>query len=396
VTRRSTERASTLFTVRTMASAFITARTTARNERRFVVRYRCGGRGFPIVHAGSFPTLKEARARRDLVAGELAAGRNPADTLRALVEPRQRRTLAAEFDRFIASRVDVGASTIALYGNARDRLRSLADRSPEEITAADVQAWIAENNTASGDYRALAPKSLGHYLSSLRQVLDYADVIPNPARSPKVRLPELVQEEITAPAFTEWEAIKANLPKRSSLAVRVIECEGLRISEAVTLTYGDVDFAGGRVRISKARTKGRTAGQRWLPVPGELLDEIADLVPLEDRHKDRRVFPQLTDRSVRSDLGRACRDAGVVAYPPHSLRHRRCSLWYADLRDAVAIKVWSGHSRASLLTDLYSHVLLDHRDEWQAFWRTSYAAERSGGVVPVWSREGETSPDPAP
>jgi integrase len=211
-----------------------------------------------------------------------------------------------------------------------------------------------------------------------------------------VRLPEMVQEEITAPTLSEWEAIKLNTSARSSLAVRFIEAEGVRISEAVNLIYGDVDFAGGRVRISKARTKGRTAGQRWLPVPLELLDEIADLVPLEDRHRDRLVFPALTDMKVRSDMARACRDGGIVSYHPHSLRHRRCSLWYADLRDAVAIKVWSGHSRASLLTDLYSHVLLDHRDEWQRFWRAAYAAERSGGVVPAWSREGETASSPLP
>lgn len=76
--------------------------------------------------------------------------------------------------------------------------------------------------------------------------------------------------------------------------------------------------------------------------------------------------------------------------PPHSLRHRRCSLWYSSLRDAVAIKVWSGHSRASILTDTYSHVLLDHRDEWEQFWQAAYVEERSGGVRPVFAAD---SPD---
>ena len=41
-------------------------------------------------------------------------------------------------------------------------------------------------------------------------------------------------------------------------------------------------------------------------------------------------------------------------------------------------------------------ALLDHRDEWQQLWRAAYAAERSGGVVPVWSREVETDLDRAP
>jgi hypothetical protein len=51
-----------------MASASITVRAT-KTGRRFVVRYRLGGRAYPIEHGGSFRTMKEARARRDLIAG---------------------------------------------------------------------------------------------------------------------------------------------------------------------------------------------------------------------------------------------------------------------------------------------------------------------------------------
>ena len=55
-----------------MASLVITTRRTASGPR-FVVRFRLGGRAYPIQHAGSFKTMREAKARRDLVAGELAA-----------------------------------------------------------------------------------------------------------------------------------------------------------------------------------------------------------------------------------------------------------------------------------------------------------------------------------
>ena len=64
-----------------MASSFIVTRKTKTGERRFVVRYRLGGRAWPVQHGGSFGTVKETRARRDLIAGELAAGRNPVDVL---------------------------------------------------------------------------------------------------------------------------------------------------------------------------------------------------------------------------------------------------------------------------------------------------------------------------
>jgi integrase len=354
-----------------MPSAFITPRTTAKNERRFVVRYRNGGRGFPIVHAGSFQTLKEARARRDLVAGELAAGRNPADTLRALSEPPKRRTLAGEFDRFIASRVDVGEKTIELYGNARDRIvPHLVDRDPSTVTPADIADVVAANSD-------LSPGSLRKYRSTWAQVFDHADVQPNPVRSPKVKLPTATAEEISPPSQADWTLIKQTIAKKLRLVCRFIECEGVRVSEALGLTYGDVDFANARVRISKTRTK-TAAGQRWLPVPDLLLDELDALVPLEDRHAARLVFPTLTKAAVRDGLYLACRNAKIASYSPHDLRHRRISLWVAQGFDPVAVRTWSGHARTSMTLDVYSHVIVDpDADEWREHWAAVYAGERS-------------------
>ena len=69
-----------------MPSASITPRKTKRGGRPYAVRLRLGGRAYPVEHGGSFPTMREARIRRDLIAGELAAGRNPKDLLRTLTE----------------------------------------------------------------------------------------------------------------------------------------------------------------------------------------------------------------------------------------------------------------------------------------------------------------------
>ena len=45
-----------------MASSLIVTRKTKTGERRFVVRYRLGGRASPVQHDGSFGAMKEARA----------------------------------------------------------------------------------------------------------------------------------------------------------------------------------------------------------------------------------------------------------------------------------------------------------------------------------------------
>ena len=52
-----------------MPSLTITTRRT-RSGPRYVVRYRLGGRTYPVEHGGSFRTLREAKARRDLIGGE--------------------------------------------------------------------------------------------------------------------------------------------------------------------------------------------------------------------------------------------------------------------------------------------------------------------------------------
>src|SRR5512134_1216194 len=93
-----------------MASVSIRRRET-KSGPRFHVRYRLGGRAYPLVHGGSFKTLKEARTRRDFIAGELAAGRNPSDALRAMVERPPVRTFQQWAEAYRVSRVDIAAET---------------------------------------------------------------------------------------------------------------------------------------------------------------------------------------------------------------------------------------------------------------------------------------------
>jgi hypothetical protein len=114
-----------------MASASITTRKTKGGGRRYVVRFRLGGRAYPIVHGGLFPTMREARIRRDLIAGELAAGRNPADALRGMAERPETRTFAEWAKAWKESRVDVSDSTLTGHHNRLLRLEpTFGERDP--------------------------------------------------------------------------------------------------------------------------------------------------------------------------------------------------------------------------------------------------------------------------
>src|SRR2546429_83852 len=91
--------------------------------------------------------MKEARAREQFVAGELAAGRNPAEALRA-PSSMPRRSLRQWAEAYRTSRVDLSANAHKALGSHLPRiLAAFGDREPETITVADVQGWVATNAT---------------------------------------------------------------------------------------------------------------------------------------------------------------------------------------------------------------------------------------------------------
>jgi hypothetical protein len=99
------------------------------------------------VHGGTFGTLKEARIRRDFVAGELAAGRNPAEALRSLLEAPRRRTFAQWATAYETSRVDFAVQTAKnVKSHMKRLLPSFGDRDPATIMPADVKEWVAANS----------------------------------------------------------------------------------------------------------------------------------------------------------------------------------------------------------------------------------------------------------
>jgi integrase len=206
-----------------MASASITTRKTRSGTRRYVVRFRRGGRYFPIEHGGSFGTLREARIRRDLIAGELAVGRDPREALRALTEAPVTGTFVQTFEAFIESRVDVAPATLTNYRTARDRLVAvLGTKDALRLSWQDVQEAVT---ALSAD---LSPASVRLYVGTLRQVLDYAGADPNPAKDRRVKLPRKEQTVLEPPSADEVAAIIANAPPKWRLALRVLEQTGMR------------------------------------------------------------------------------------------------------------------------------------------------------------------------
>src|SRR3954451_1893008 len=251
-----------------VASASITRRRT-RSGTRYVVRYRLGGRAYPIQHGGSFDRERDAKTRRDLVAGELAAGRNPAVALQALVERKQTLSLSTWRDRFIKSRHDADENTIANYQSSLNGFCDRFDgRDPQTLTASDMAEWVAE---LAAKHK---PGTVRQKVIAVRLLLDFAGCDPNPARDARVRLPKQVRDEPAPPSEEHVLAILDALGKKWRLMFVTIEQGALRLEEAVQLKWGDVDASGLRLRLPRSATKRDKA--RWIYLPEWLMQAIEE------------------------------------------------------------------------------------------------------------------------
>jgi integrase len=332
-----------------MPSASITPRKTKGGGRRYAVRFRLGGRGYPVEHGGSFPTMREARVRRDLIAGELAAGRNPRELLRALTEQPKARTLEQVFEDFIASRVDVAPATLENYKTHRDRLVPvLGAREPLRLSWHDIQEAIGKLSDSS-------PASTRIYVSTLRQVLDFAGCDPNPAKDKRVKLPRHEATIPDPPSESTVAAIVANAPPKWRLALRVLEQTGMRAGELVKLEWQDVDVTNSRFRIRHGKT---AAARRWVAVPAWVMEDVLVTCPPDDRTPERRVFQGATRQVLGMAMRRGCEAAGLALYSPHDLRHRYASVKVREGIPVTDLAAQLGHTRKSMTLDTYSHVLL--------------------------------------
>jgi integrase len=298
--------------------------------------------------------MREARIRRDWIAGELAALRMPDLTL--LAEPPAAPTLAEIAERWHESRVDASENTRLMHRSAvRAFLPLLGSRTVDSISPADVQELIGQL-VAKGRKRETIRKSV----LALAMIFDFAEIDPNPARDGRVKLPRAEHAEITPPAAEHVEAVVRVLPARYRLPALVLDGTGMRIGELERLTWGDVDEPRGRWRVTACVSK--TGRARWVQVPPDLFAAVAELVPRDDRTAERRVFQGFGADRFRTALARACTAAGVPHFSPHDLRHRLISLLHLAGVPWARIGEHVGQRSLRVTADTYTHVLSDERE----------------------------------
>lgn len=339
-----------------MASSWITPRKTKAGGRRYRVEYRLGGRESQTRYGGSFERKEDALKRKRWLDGEFAASRVP--DIHALAREQQTAPTVAEVaKRWQASRVDITENTRLQHRSAiQAAVRELGPRRVDTITPADVAGLVA----ALGD-NGRKRETIRKTLQALAMVFDFAGVTPNPARDKvRVRLPHADTQEVNPPSAEHVLAVYEVLPTRYQLPLVVLDATGMRLGELEQLRWGDVDEQHGRWRVTSAASK--TKQPRWVNVPPAVFDAVCALVAREDRTAERHVFQGFGGDRFRTAIARACTEAGVPAFSPHGLRHRRISLLHSQGVPWARIGEHVGQRSLRATADTYTHVLMDEAE----------------------------------
>ena len=160
---------------------------------------------------------------------------------------------------------------------------------------------------------------------------------------------------------------------------------GARISEAVELTWDDVDLAARRARITMSKTGGevREAG---------LTAEMVSLLARLPRRNDGRVFGYASRHSVKSAWHSTCVAAGIECVPPHQAgRHSFATQLNAAGIDPKTAMEAGGWKSARLYLERYVHGD-DAADRIaQVFEPPTEGRPESGNVYPLRSRRDKIS-----
>lgn len=234
-----------------------------------------------------------------------------------------------------------------------------ANRLVAKIRPAEVAKWLAGLNGGPSYYNA--------HLWFIRAVFQHAVenrvLHENPSAHIKAQRRDRPIRQ--TPSREQFRAIvkaireeKLNARRNDSAdLVEFMGLAGVGNAEAGNLTWGDVDFEGGRITLFRQKTR------RGFQVPlyPQLRALLAKRRGEEPRKPTEPVFPF---KSARKSLWNACERLGYPQFDHRAFRRMFITNAIEKGIDVKVIAEWQGHvDGGKLILDTYSHVRRPHYDE---------------------------------
>lgn len=353
-------------------------RTTA--DRHIADARSLGGgeRKFPKTPAGKRQAqahLRKVQAEHDSRGAYLDPSRSPKfrDAVQEYLRAEEVRCRLGEMGQsHLNSKISALAYFCALsYGG-----RSLGDTRLADFRSGQIKRELLPLLYSSNSH-ATVKRKFGILKHFFQWAVESETLIVSPAA---IRLParrktgERAVDRISKRAVHD---IIAHAAPRYKLPITFAAYTGLRAGEQLALTWHDIDFDAGLVKVNKAVKKDGSigdpkteAGHRAVEIADTLLSNLRAwklAQPIEQRRKNL-VFPSATGgidnvSNLRNrGLTPACKAAGVEVVRWHDLRHFFASVLLFDTElSHVIITELMGHHNISFTLSQYGHWLPEAR-----------------------------------
>jgi integrase len=339
-----------------------------RRGGRYVVVWQHRGRQHKSFHA-TLAEAREAKGRRD--AGDRRpASREPfEDYARRWLGTYRGRTARGLSERTRRTyRGDVERRAIPYFRGYR----------LEEVEPPDVRAFVGHLEA-----EGLRPSSIRAIVAPVKAMyataLEDGAVRSNPTRGVRIS-PDRDAEgrEIRALTRAELEQLLGHLPEHWRLLFELLAHTGLRISEAIGLTWSDVKFgARPRLLVRRQDCRGEVGAlksehsRRDVPLspaiarrlwalgadqPGTARVFTSELGRrLSDANVRRRVLAPATKAAALGEWGEDGKWRTWVTF--HTFRHTCASLLFEAGRDVKQVSAWLGHADPAFTLRTYVHLM---------------------------------------
>lgn len=238
-----------------------------------------------------------------------------------------------------------------------------------EIEPQHIKRWLS-SLAARGLAQATIRSTFAPVRAMLADAAEEGTIRSNPAAG--VRIPATAK--VTEPkrkslSDEEVDSLRAALASEADrLLIDFLLVTGVRISEAIALDLGDVDFGRRRVKVSKRFYRGFDApkssfGLREIPVTYELAQRLwamrkdrpqaADADPLfVSTHGARLDYANVYNRVLKP----AMRKAGIAWGGAHRLRHTTATHLIRSGASANQAQLWLGHHDPGFTARTYVHL----------------------------------------
>lgn len=249
----------------------------------------------------------------------------------------------------------------------------------DDVTALDIM-----NHLTSAKAQGYSATIVNSIRSLYRMIFDFAITHDYAKYNPvgAIKLPKgLKRGKRSAPTDEQIKIICANIETPFGLFPFFLLCTGLRKSEALALTWSDIDFSAKLIYITKSidytnganpkfKTPKTEAGFRTVPIIEMLFPALKSahsrrtseyVFPSEDSNRSGKGGGLMTERGYEGAWLRYCRSVGLMdgekpSITAHNLRHGTATIMFESGVDELTTQKILGHSRIEITRAIYTDL----------------------------------------